>query len=105
MTLKRDYLYYVLGNGAGDWSAICVDLDLAVQAASQREAIDKMEQMVSSYIEDAMREEPQVRDRLLSRSSPFKLRFQLWLAYQLFLLRRRRPHEKSVSAVAIPCPA
>lgn len=104
MGVKRDYLYYVLGSGS-EWAAICVDLDLAVEAESRRDAIAKMEDVFHSYVEDAMKEEPPVRDRLLSRSSPWSLRFKLWLSYQLYLLRRSRPHKRSVSAVAIACPA
>jgi hypothetical protein len=104
MVLKRDFLYYVYGANT-EWTAICVDLDLAVEATSQREAIEKMEELGYSYIEDAFKEEPHVRDQLLNRSSPWQLRFSLWLAYQRFLFMRSRPHEKSVSAVALPCPA
>lgn len=104
MSVNRDYLYYVYGYGSR-WTALCVDLDISVQADSMRGAMDLMNKVGSSYIEDAMKESPEVRDRLLNRSSPWHIRLSLWLQYQLFLFRRRRPHHKTVSSLALPCPA
>lgn len=104
MGVKRDLLFYVYGAGS-DWNAICVDLDIAVEAASQHEAMNKIEEVVHTYIHDAMQEAPEVRRKLLNRSSPLSLRFSLWAQYQLFLWRRSRPHDRTYSAVALACPA
>lgn len=104
MVLKREYLYYVYGADS-DWTAICVDIDLSVQASTHDEARQKMADVFHSYMEDALKETPENRDRLLNRSSPWTLRLSLWLQYQFFLLRRARPHKRSLSADAFPCPA
>ena len=104
MEHKRDFLCYVVGDGS-EWAGICVDLDLAVEAKSRREAEDRLFEMVGSYIEDALKEDPKTCARLLRRSSPWWMRLSLWSAYQLYLLRRNKPHSKSYSTIAVPCPA
>lgn len=104
MRLKQELLCYVYGSDS-DWTAICVDLDLQVHASSQAEVLNRMKEAVYSYIEDALKEEPADARRLLARSSPWPVRLRLWALHQLYLLRRSGPHDRSVSALAVPCPA
>jgi hypothetical protein len=104
MQLKSELLCYVYGCES-EWTAICVDLDLRVEASSQTEVMNRLKKVVHSYVEDARKEAPADCMRLLSRSSPWHVRFHLWALHQLYLLRRSGPHDRSVSAVAVPCPA
>ena len=102
--LKKELLCYVYGYES-DWASICVDLDIEVHGKSQAEVINRMRKVVRSYIEDALKEEPEDCARLLKRSSPWHLRLRLWALHQFYLLRRSGPHHRSVSALAVPCPA
>ena len=104
MKIERDFLCYVYGHDA-QWSAICVDLDLAVEAKSQNEAMACLESMLDSYVEDALKEEPRTCAKLLRRRSPVWLRLSLWVAFQVYLFRRSGPHSKSYSTIAVPCRA
>ena len=104
MKFDREFLCYVYGLDA-QWTAICVDLDLAVEAKSQHDAVNSLEAMVYSYVEDALKEEPRTAAKLLRRSSPLWLRFSLWGASQIYLFRRSKPHSKSYSTIAVPCRA
>jgi hypothetical protein len=104
MRLKKELLCYVYGYDS-EWASICVDLDLEVHGASQQEVMNRMKKVVQSYIEDALKEGPDNCARLLRRSSPWHLRLRLWALHQFYLLRRSRPHQRSVSALAVPCHA
>lgn len=104
MSVGRGFLCYIYGSGSR-WKAICVDLDLAVEAKSQHAVTALLEDTICSYIEDAHKEDPQTCEQLLRRSSPLALRFSLWARYQLYMLTRSKPHSKSFSAIAVPCPA
>ena len=59
----------------GDWDAICLDLDIAVQGESFEEVSNMLSAAITSYYQDAMSEEPAVRRRLLSRKAPLPVRF------------------------------
>lgn len=100
----RRFLCYAFGEG-DRWTAICVDLDLIVEARTQRAVIERLNQTISSYLEDALKEEPRTCAQLLNRSSPWWLRLSLWAQYHYYMARRSKPHSKSFSAIAVPCPA
>lgn len=59
--------------------AICIDLCLAAQDSSPKEATQKLFSMIDSYIEEAFNEDEAYIDQLLSRKSPIahRLEFQL----------------------------
>lgn len=67
---------------AGEWEALCLDLDIAVQGRSLPEVRSKLADAIAGYIEDAKAEEPRVRDRLLSRRAPLWTRLKV--AFRLF---------------------
>lgn len=54
----------------GLWVAMCVDLDLSVQGASEVEVVDKLKEQIVFYVEDALTEEPEICRQLLSRKAP-----------------------------------
>lgn len=53
------------------WVAVCIDLSLAAQADSSKEAIEKLESMMLSYVNDALNKHKEYADQLLSRKAPF----------------------------------
>lgn len=104
MTYNRELLCYIYG-AESQWTALCVDLDIMVEAVTLHDAKQQLNAMVQSYIDDAHSEDPATCARLLSRSSPLWVRFSLWLTYQIYLIRRSKPHSKSYSTLSVPCPA
>lgn len=64
----------------GRWEAICVDLDIAVEGHSRRDAESRLEAAVRSYIQKALQEEPEVTRQLLGRRSPLSVRVKFWAA-------------------------
>ena len=64
----------------GDWVAICVDLDIAVQGGSFAEVKDSLRGAIDLYL-DRVRELPENEQRrLLNRRAPWPLRvkFLFW---------------------------
>ena len=63
----------VHGHGT-EWEGLCLDLDIAVHGQSLQDVKTTLEQAVSSYIEDASKEDEATRKRLLARRAPFRVR-------------------------------
>ncbi len=55
---------------AGEWEAICVDFDIAVQGASFREVQRELELAIQDYVEALGGEDLQTRAKLLRRRAP-----------------------------------
>ncbi|MFN7175052.1 MAG: hypothetical protein ACK4MT_10195 [Thermaurantiacus tibetensis] len=102
--MRHDLLCYAYPVGER-WEAICVDLDIAIEAESLPEAQATLRDAIRSYIEAAMEEEPETRKKLLSRRAPWSVRLKLWLAFQLQLLRRRASDRSLPAVFGVPCPA
>lgn len=60
----------------GDWEAICLDLDIAVQGRSFEEVFGSLQKAVSLYLESVTDLPPQERPSLLDRPAPFPVRFK-----------------------------
>jgi len=103
------YPFECIAHGSGhDWQAICLDLDIAVQADSLHDVTRILEQAVRSYLEDAMMQEEPTRAAMLNRSAPFLVR-AAW-AMRLFmatLFRRGPDRDARETTVGFPveCPA
>lgn len=67
---SRSFLCYAHGRD-GDWEAICVDLDVAVQGASFEEVQMLLNEAVVEYVDAPMFETPKVRAQLLNRKAPW----------------------------------
>lgn len=68
------------------WVAVCIDLSLAAQANSSKEAISKLESMIQTYIEEALGKHKEYAEQLLSRKAPLSQRFfYYWSVFQQFL--------------------
>lgn len=89
MVRRDSYLCFAHGRD-GEWEAICVDLDIAIQGSSFDEVRDLLNSAVATYIVDAEQEEPEVRDELLSRAAPWYVTAGLVARTLLCSLDRRR---------------
>lgn len=90
----------------GAWEAICADLDISVQGESFDEVRGLLEEAVSSYVEDALKESPRDAARLLNRRAPWWLRLRLATRFlgHIGSRRRRQPSELQ-AGFDIPCHA
>lgn len=103
--MEHRVLCYAMGHDEGRWEAICVDLDIAVEGTSFRNVQSRLESAIRSYVEEALKEEPHIAQKLLNRRSPLRVRLRLWAATQLFQLRRRSTEARSAATFEVPCPA
>jgi predicted RNase H-like HicB family nuclease len=60
----------------GEWEAICLDLDIAVQGQSFEEVCASLRQAISLYLETLADLEPKQRQSLLRRSAPLSVRLK-----------------------------
>ena len=79
----RKILCFAEGSGQS-YEAICVDLDIAVQGRSMKEAVTLLNKAVATYIEDALKEDAATSQRLLSRRAPWHVR----VGYKLRFMAR-----------------
>jgi hypothetical protein len=102
--MRQKLLCYSFGSDEGHWEAICVDLDIAVQGMSRQDVESRLESAIFSYVEEALKEEPDVARQLLNRRSPFSVRAKLWLVTQITQYRRNK-EAQSAGTFELPCPA
>jgi predicted RNase H-like HicB family nuclease len=55
-TTERRFLCFAHGRDSA-WEAICLDLDLAVQGSSFDEVKELLSESISTYLEDALKED------------------------------------------------
>lgn len=94
--------------GKGDqWEGICLDLDIAVYGASHKEVEEALSHSVQTYVEDAMKEAPAQRDKLLARRVPWHVRLRLTVALALHLLKsdKNEGNGRMQSGFDLACPA
>lgn len=73
----------------GDWEAICLDLDIAVQGESFEKVFQSLSQAIALYT-DSLRDLPEAdQTRLLYRPAPLSVRLK-FLAHAFAGLLRRR---------------
>tara|TARA_R110000787_G_scaffold204722_2_gene315216 strand:+ start:1005 stop:1373 length:369 start_codon:yes stop_codon:yes gene_type:complete len=89
------------------FEAICIDLDISVEARTLDEARRCLEAAIRSYVEAAVKEAPDVAVALLSRRSPMHVRAQWILSFAFHMLfASPSRNEKSMHAgYDLPCPA
>lgn len=91
----------------GQWSLICLDFNLAVQADTLDEAQEKLHQMIKSYISDALSpdgDDRQHAEALLRRRAPLVFWLKYY-AYQLVSrLRGKNGNDHGRIAAADPIP-
>jgi len=89
----------------GDWEALCLDLDIAVQGSSFEEVRSLLGEAVKTYFDDAAREGPKDRERLLRRRAPLRVRFAYGSRIFLNALVGHRQTGELHGSFEIPCPA
>lgn len=89
----------------GQWQAICVDLDIAVQGRSLEEVQKLLGRAIETYIEDVSKEAPADRDRLLSRRAPWHVRASHAFRFLMSVLRRPSNKDEGQAGYSLPCPA
>jgi hypothetical protein len=99
----RVYRCYAYGT-AGHWQGICVDLDISVQGTSFRDIFELLGEAISTYVEDASQEEPDVAQRLLDRRAPWGVRLKLAVSSALHILRVGRDAGMTAN-FDVPCHA
>jgi predicted RNase H-like HicB family nuclease len=88
----------------GDWQAICVDFDIAVQGNSLEDVQHMLNDAVAFYIRDANQEQEPVRNMLLNRRAPWYTTLMLTLKLIYFNIFDGRRNEAQAS-FPVPCPA
>ena len=68
--MKNKLRCYAKKEGS-DWVAVCIDLSLAAQAESLQVAKEKLESMITTYVDEALNEHKEFAHQLLSRKAPF----------------------------------
>jgi len=62
----------------GVYVAACLDLSLAAQADSMKEAMDKLEQQIDALFDEVKAEPQYAKDLLLNRKAPLSLWAKYW---------------------------
>lgn len=88
----------------GDWEAVCPDFDIWVQGASLDEVRAILYEAVSTYVEDASREDRRTAQRLFNRKAPLWLRVRLAASLLRHIIRGDGESD-SRAGFDIPCPA
>lgn len=102
--MARQFLKCYAHGHSGEWEAICVDLDIAVQGASLPQVRHLLESAISTYLEAVADESPEDQHRLLNRRAPLFVR----LRYELMMLRQRlrsNGDNDKTAGFSIPCHA
>jgi hypothetical protein len=60
----------------GDWEAVCLDLDIAVQGGSFEDVFASLHNAISLYLESVTALAPQEQRDLLYRPAPFSVRLK-----------------------------
>jgi hypothetical protein len=55
------------------WVSICIDLNLAAQADTQKESRRKLESMIRTYVREAYTCHSKYKEQLLNRKAPFSM--------------------------------
>ena len=76
---------YAVGHD-GEWEAICLDLDIAVQGRGFEDVFHSLNEAVSLYLESLSDFSEKEQERFLNRSAPFRVRFRFfwWVLMALF---------------------
>ena len=103
--MQRVLRCYAEGKGTR-WEAICLDLDIAVQGESLREALDELTSAVQFHVEHILSLPQQEQDRFWNRRAPMSMRLRfLWHVLVSTFRSYRKSNGKERAELLIPCPA
>jgi hypothetical protein len=101
----KKYLYCLARQHEDQWEAFCLDLDIAVQGRSLEEVTNSLNGAIATYVADALKEAPEVRKELLSRSAPLSARLAwAWPFIVRTLIDRNRDGDSTIG-FQVACPA
>ena len=106
MNTDRRVLRCIAEGRQGQWEAVCLDFDLAVQGDSFDEVYHQLNDMIVSYVQEVCEYEEKDRTRLLSRRAPFLLRLKFVMMYIVaFLFVRKADKERHNYTALAECVA
>ena len=76
MKLANGTLHCYAEGRDGEWEAICLDFDIAVQGRSFEEVFSSLQVAISLYLETVADLRPEERRPLLKRSAPLSVRLK-----------------------------
>ncbi len=86
----------------GDWEAICLDLDIAVQGGSFEEVFRALNEAIALHLEAVVALPESERGPLLERPAPLSVRLQ-FLGYAIRSLFTRRDGDSCHHQFTVPC--
>ncbi len=90
---------------AGQWEALCLDFDLAVQGVSLPEVKDRLEEAIGDYVTAASAEAEPARSQLLGRRAPFFVRLAWGLRFFRGTIFGRNRSSDSTVGFPVTCHA
>ncbi|MDO1560394.1 hypothetical protein Q0812_13245 [Brevundimonas sp. 2R-24] len=103
--MQRMLWCFAHGSNRTGWEAVCVDLDIAVEARTFEAAKAALESAICSYVEDALQEAPADRARLLRRRAPWFVRLGCWAKLAWHAVTNRRRDDDQRAGFDVLCPA
>ncbi len=98
------YIHCYAEGMEGQWEAVCLDFDLAVQGKTFEEIYQSLNQSIGMYVEYIKSLPNKERAAFLNRSAPFSLRFRfLWYAIRGTFNKNKDLKERH--EFIAPCPA
>ena len=89
----------------GDWEAVCLDFDLAVQGGSFDEVYRELNESISMYLEYIRSLPEDERARFLGRRIPFALRLRFILALLVSTLLKNSGNDRDCAGFLLHCQA
>jgi hypothetical protein len=99
----RESFYVVVHGRGNEWEGLCLDLDLAVHGHSLHEVKGLMSEAISTYIQDALKEDEPTRKALLRRRAPLRVRAYWAMRMALAALRGRSRDNDTPVGYPEPC--
>ena len=84
---------------AGYWVAMCVDLDLAVQASSAAQARKLLKEQIASYVADAVGVDGEHAAELLHRKAPLRYLALYYFIKLINATKKRQSYEAAIPLV------
>jgi len=99
------YVRCIAEGHSGQWEAVCLDFDLAVQGASFDEVQKRLVEAIAAYLEYVRDLPEKERAAFLRRKAPWHMRFRL--AWHLFwhVLLDKDDGDSTHANFSLPCPA
>ena len=94
------YLRCMAYHQDGAFVAVCLDLSLAAQADSMKEAMDKLEKQIDAFFEEVQSEPQYARDLIYNRKAPLSLWLKYWSVVIKLLFSKKT---EKVSLFNEPC--